>query len=87
MNLSSADLMARTFERRFEVMIPVRGSVKQLLEAVLDLQLQDTQLRYEFTFDGHYQKVTTYGSERLLDSQISMQECLNRIRNNLFLRV
>ena len=56
--ISSADLMPRNFERRFEVMVPINTNTvhKQVLSQIMLAYLNDTKQSWLMNNDGTYRR-------------------------------
>ncbi len=67
---SSADWMPRNLDKRVELMFPIRdNAIRERLEAILILQLQDTEKAWEMQNDGSYVRVREKTPDRKLNSQ------------------
>ncbi|MBD0370209.1 MAG: polyphosphate kinase 1 [Pyrinomonadaceae bacterium] len=66
----SADWMARNFDRRVEVLAPVKDErLKAQLKEILDIYLSDNVKARKLLPDGHYERVKPAPSERRINSQ------------------
>jgi polyphosphate kinase len=78
--ISSADWMPRNLEKRFELMVPIldREIESKLLDLLL-LQLKDNVLAWELGSDGEYRLVTPKKGEEKLNSQLYLENYINKI--------
>jgi polyphosphate kinase len=78
--ISSADLMPRNLDRRVELMTPIiEESLKERIEQILTLQLNDNVLKWSLNSDGSYTLVKPKESERVINSQELLEKYVNKI--------
>ncbi|HEC1785525.1 TPA: RNA degradosome polyphosphate kinase [Campylobacter lari] len=82
--ISSADWMPRNLERRLELMTPIFDEHSRAkLAQILKLQLSDNDLAYELDNEGRYRKVVLNETEKINNSQQTLEEYISRIFNTL----
>jgi polyphosphate kinase len=72
--LGSADLMPRNLEHRVEAVVPVTvPALRQRLDTILDLCLQDTELAWELDPDGAWRRTGSDGDRLNLQETLSQE--------------
>jgi polyphosphate kinase len=78
--ISSADWMPRNLEKRFELMVPMYDeAISAKLLDYLHLQLKDNFLAWELEPDGTYKERYTGHGEEIIDSQLILENHINKI--------
>ncbi|KGX90683.1 polyphosphate kinase [Pontibacillus halophilus JSM 076056 = DSM 19796] len=81
--LSSADLMTRNMEKRVEIMFPIYdGGIKNRLQQILDLMLEDNMKAREQDEHGNYHYVHRTEGTPEIDSQLQLFDSAYQVRED-----
>ncbi|MFW6387812.1 MAG: polyphosphate kinase 1 [bacterium] len=73
--LSSADWMPRNLERRVELLFPVEGqTLQKKVKRILELSFADTELSFELTPSGRYERRRSEASEAGTPGAVNSQQ-------------